>query len=784
MYLGLIFTYGVTSSGKTHTITGRPSNCGILPRTLDVIFNTIDKNDLQSIKYVFRPDSQNSFDILSTPDALLQQQNEHNPYPTTPYKQNTNGLSARTPRSVKKNDIKSELIEWENRVKEIAFVNKINCDNNYAVFISYVEIYNNYIYDLLDDSFDQIRANGIRQPRSKNLREDNKKHIYVNGVSEVEVKNANEAFELFIKGINRRRIATTSLNHESSRSHSVFTIRLVQAPLDLNGTELLENKNYIHVSQLSIVDLAGCERASRTQATGNRLKEASNINNSLMSLRSCFDILRENQKFNTNKVVPYRDNKLTHLFKSFFEGDGKVKMVICVSPDLEDYEETLQVAKFAEVSQEITTIRSLAFTYQNRRKSDINLAPIDCQGPSFPSRFLEDPEDSFILPEWIQCLEQQQKTREANIALSLENQMTIRHCIAQLQQDHMLLQQQNSVTLMDLEARESQLKEFENRFSQMERTQESMKRRIQELESENRSLTSQVKQKDDALNKLKLENTKLVNGVSEQMSNEKNRLKKCFFMMLQQKESELQRQKCINQDKMNLVKQILSTEEEDLFANFVLSPKKKSVTIDHQQTVPKTPEEKRSQVSSNTEPKACLSRVEGPPVVNPRHRRSLSTGTEKWIDHRPMGTLDMGTVLIPHIKNRKSVTNLKASDFLNKNAASKYALTHHEANEGGKVETKVFKGEVIPSSSGGAQIIFSDVETLKQSSPGNQQPRKRLVQAVVSEINSRQAGTGVSGPGTPSSSSNVTTASSTPTTNLPESNENINIMHNFLTKYV
>jgi kinesin family protein 23 len=69
------------------------------------------------------------------------------------------------------------------------------------------------------------------------------------------------------------------------------------------------------VGQLSLVDLAGSERNSRTKTTGERLREAGSINNTLMTLRSCLEILRENQLNGTNKMVPYRDSKITHLFK-------------------------------------------------------------------------------------------------------------------------------------------------------------------------------------------------------------------------------------------------------------------------------------------------------------------------------------------------------------------------------------------------------------------------------------------------------------------------------------
>lgn len=69
--------------------------------------------------------------------------------------------------------------------------------------------------------------------------------------------------------------------------------------------------------------------------------QTGNINNSLMTLRSCMEILRENQIQGTNKMVPYRDSKLTHLFKNYFDGEGQVRMIVCVNPRADDYDETI-----------------------------------------------------------------------------------------------------------------------------------------------------------------------------------------------------------------------------------------------------------------------------------------------------------------------------------------------------------------------------------------------------------------------------------------------------------
>jgi len=101
----------------------------------------------------------------------------------------------------------------------------------------------------------------------------------------------------------------------------------------------MQDKKTITISQLSLVDLAGSERTNRTKNTGQRLREAGNINNSLMTLRNCLEILRDNQLSGNCKKVPYRDSKVTHLFKNYFDGEGQVRMIICVNPRAEDYDE-------------------------------------------------------------------------------------------------------------------------------------------------------------------------------------------------------------------------------------------------------------------------------------------------------------------------------------------------------------------------------------------------------------------------------------------------------------
>jgi kinesin family member 23 len=179
--------------------------------------------------------------------------------------------------------------------------------------------------------------------------------MYIKDVVEVEVKSTEEALDLMHRAQKRRVVAYTDLNAESSRSHSIFTIRVVQMqqdPSEFQTNAVNGKQKQIHVSQLSLVDLAGSERTKRTKNTGSRLREAGSINSSLMALRNCMEVLKENIAILNNanqqqgaltnrKMVPYRDSKLTLLFKNYFEGYGKIKMILCINPSAIEFDETI-----------------------------------------------------------------------------------------------------------------------------------------------------------------------------------------------------------------------------------------------------------------------------------------------------------------------------------------------------------------------------------------------------------------------------------------------------------
>uniref|UniRef100_A0A8C8JA76 Kinesin family member 13Ba n=1 Tax=Oncorhynchus tshawytscha TaxID=74940 RepID=A0A8C8JA76_ONCTS len=172
----------------------------------------------------------------------------------------------------------------------------------FTIEVSYMEIYNEKVRDLLDPK-------GSRQ--ALRVREHKVLGPYVDGLSRLAVANYKDIESLMSEGNKSRTVAATNMNEESSRSHAVFNIILTHTLKDLQSGTSGEK-----VSKLSLVDLAGSERAAKTGATGERMKEGSNINKSLTTLGLVISALAEQGcGKNKTKFVPYRDSVLTWLLK-------------------------------------------------------------------------------------------------------------------------------------------------------------------------------------------------------------------------------------------------------------------------------------------------------------------------------------------------------------------------------------------------------------------------------------------------------------------------------------
>uniref|UniRef100_A0A8C3AI15 Kinesin family member 13B n=1 Tax=Cyclopterus lumpus TaxID=8103 RepID=A0A8C3AI15_CYCLU len=210
----------------------------------------------------------------------------------------------------------------------------------FTVEVSYMEIYNEKVRDLLDPK-------GNRQ--ALRVREHKVLGPYVDGLSRLAVACYKDIESLMSEGNKSRTVAATNMNEESSRSHAVFNIILTHTLMDLQSETSGEK-----VSKLSLVDLAGSERAAKTGAAGERLKEGSNINKSLSTLGLVISALADQGagKYKS-KFVPYRDSVLTWLLKDSLGGNSRTAMVATISPSADNYDETLSTLRYADRAKSI-----------------------------------------------------------------------------------------------------------------------------------------------------------------------------------------------------------------------------------------------------------------------------------------------------------------------------------------------------------------------------------------------------------------------------------------------
>ncbi|CAK7329803.1 unnamed protein product [Dovyalis caffra] len=194
---------------------------------------------------------------------------------------------------------------------------------------SFLEIYNEQITDLLDPSSTNLL-----------LREDVKKGVYVENLSEFEVQTVSDILNLLTQGSLNRKVAATNMNRESSRSHSVFTC-VIESRWEKDSTTNLR------FARLNLVDLAGSERQKSSGAEGERLKEAANINKSLSTLGHVIMILLD-VAHGRSRHVPYRDSRLTFLLQDSLGGNSKTMIIANVSPSICCAAETLNTLKFAQ----------------------------------------------------------------------------------------------------------------------------------------------------------------------------------------------------------------------------------------------------------------------------------------------------------------------------------------------------------------------------------------------------------------------------------------------------
>ncbi|XP_054654960.1 kinesin-like protein KIF20B isoform X2 [Dunckerocampus dactyliophorus] len=326
----LVFTYGVTNSGKTFTFLGPDAYAGILPRSLDAIFSSMEEKVFTGVN--IKPQRCREFTKLSK-----EQQAEEAAFKSNlmrHFKDSEKLNSSLWPSS------SSMLIE-EDRLSL-----HVEADTKFSVWVSFCEIYNESIHDLLEAT-----PSGAPRRTALRLSQDVKGNAFVKDLRWVQVDSAEEAYKVMKLGKKNQSFSSTRLNQLSSRSHSIFSIRVLRIK-DARSPRVLG------VSELCLCDLAGSERCAKTQNQGERLKEAGNINTSLLILGKCINALRHNQQAKLLQHVPFRESKLTHYLQAFFCGRGKACMIVNINQCASMYDETLSVLKFSAVAQKVVLLPS------------------------------------------------------------------------------------------------------------------------------------------------------------------------------------------------------------------------------------------------------------------------------------------------------------------------------------------------------------------------------------------------------------------------------------------
>mmetsp|Transcript_3037 Transcript_3037/g.3174 ORF Transcript_3037/g.3174 Transcript_3037/m.3174 type:complete len:1094 (-) Transcript_3037:19-3300(-) len=205
-------------------------------------------------------------------------------------------------------------------------------DSEYTIRVSFLELYNEELQDLLNTSGD----------RKLKLCEDIKKGVVCQNLEEITVLNVGDIFEILQKGIQQRKTAETLMNKNSSRSHSIFTMKIMIKECNVDGEEVVRH------GQLNLVDLAGSECVGRSGAQNQRAREAGSINQSLLTLGRVITALVDHHGH-----IPYRDSKLTRLLQESLGGKAKTCIIATLSPSQLAVEETMSTLDYAHRAKNI-----------------------------------------------------------------------------------------------------------------------------------------------------------------------------------------------------------------------------------------------------------------------------------------------------------------------------------------------------------------------------------------------------------------------------------------------
>ncbi|XP_022650445.1 kinesin-like protein KIF23 isoform X2 [Varroa destructor] len=745
----LIFMYGFIGSGKTHTISGIPQNAGILPRALDLLFNSLPSN-LKAMKFIFKPDGQNGYNVNTQAGAMLDRQNA-----MLANKDSITSSLEQTPAKIKH---QNEYKEWLNRRKDSTRV-RSNIPEYYrvAIFVQYIEIYNDRIYDLLEESCTEVQSQA-RGPQVL-LRGVDMKYAF--GATEIEVENADEAIEAWLRGQSRKRMARASMNTESSRSHSVFIVKIVQGPINERSGEVLQEKGNIKSTQLNLVDLVSCKQQKTSGACGDRFRDATNINQSLTVLRKCLEYMRKNQVSpNAHKNIPYSECKLTDLFKNFFEGRGKVKMVACINPRAKDRAQILEVLKFAETAQEIELQR---IREPDRIRSYIEPTPApsldsaqrvpSCKSNCVPANDSDDShEDSDYHDDgevaMAMVMKQLDEAKEWMSTKMVRDEASriVNECTKEWDDERRQLKAKLTCSEKECKRQAKLIQGQEAEINQLRNEIEDLKQTLIEIESKKECAEKRADRFEETCRKARNEQIRIKNYVESKYARKNELLVAKYNKMVRERINQAMNEGRAR-GKKDLIMDLLQTDEykhldfsgpESPLETVKKEPQKKqpfkeqALNVCTNQTHKNT-DCSNSAKSADTISEPDLSDTEGtvtaasPKSASPIYQSESKRVDARWLEHIDATSDPQKDVFLqPHKSRKKSVTKLETKDL---KSVEKYALVTAEGSN-----YQVVRGEVRNLPTGGTSVVFTDVEVLGKEKLGTTGKSKN------SESNSDQVG--------------------------------------------
>uniref|UniRef100_A0A8C3ARD4 Kinesin-like protein n=1 Tax=Cyclopterus lumpus TaxID=8103 RepID=A0A8C3ARD4_CYCLU len=356
---------------------------------------------------------------------------------------------------------------------------KAEGDTRFLVRVSYLEIYNEEVRDLLGK--DQLQRLEVKERPDVG--------VYIKDLSGYVVNNADDMDRIMTMGHKNRSVGSTNMNEHSSRSHAIFTITIECSEKGVDGNQ------HVRMGKLHLVDLAGSERQGKTGATGQRLKEATKINLSLSTLGNVISALVDGKSTH----VPYRNSKLTRLLQDSLGGNSKTMMCANIGPADYNYDETISTLRYANRAKNI------------KNKARINEDPKDALLRQFQKE-IEELKKKLVegrkkvspdkMVEMQAKIEEERKALEAKLDMEEEERNKARAELEKREKDLLKAQQEHHLLLDKLSALEKKvivggvdllakaeeqeklLQESNNELEERRRRAEQLRRELEEKEQE------------------------------------------------------------------------------------------------------------------------------------------------------------------------------------------------------------------------------------------------------------------------------------------------------------